>query len=205
MPATGPISYRPSKSSWGFPALNAGVVLMVTAIILSRLRKNSSRPDRGPGGLQAALVLAAGYADQPLLHDPTVERVRVRERRNRRQRDLRAAGPYSRPTHRDLPTAQHHFTGHRAGARRLAIRLMLVAGPADGRAIVFQHLLKHLEPRGDRELHQLRSGVDEQIYEGQVAWGLRCGLAQPIDCATLPFHGGSLSVRLAPRVWSPVV
>ena len=122
----------------------------------------------------------------------------------------RAASPHPRSTHLDLPATQHHLTRDRTGARRLAIRLMLVAGTAGGRAIIFQYLLQHLEPGRNGQFHQLRPRVDEEIHERQVALalGLQLGAADRL-CETfvswrLSFCEAHASGLVTSRITRPV-
>src|SRR5437762_5394387 len=76
---------------------------------------------------------------------------------------------------------------------------MLVAEPADRRAIVFKHRVEDLQTRDDGELHQLGTRIDEQINERQLALRVEIDLVRPIDCARLSLHGSSL-LRLSPRL-----
>src|SRR5262249_46433064 len=68
--------------------------------------------------------------------------------------------------------------------------------------ILFEHRFQHLQARPDRELEQLTARIDEQIDQRKVARRFNSGGTE--DCARLS-HGGSCSVRLSPRVWSPLV
>ncbi len=68
---------------------------------------------------------------------------------------------------------------------------MLVRRPADRCAIRFEHRLEHFQAGRGGELHQLGTGIDEEIDEGQMALEGRIDLVRPIDCARLSFHGGS--------------
>jgi hypothetical protein len=76
--------------------------------------------------------------------------------------------------------------------------LMLIARATDGRPIVFEHRLQDLQARGDREFHQLRTSLHEEIDEWQMALGEGIDLVRPIDCARLSFHGGSLLAGVRP-------
>ena len=48
---------------------------------------------------------------------------------------------------------------------------MLVPRAAEGRPIRFQHRAEDLQARGNGQFHQLGSGIDQEIDEGQVALG----------------------------------
>jgi hypothetical protein len=123
-------------------------------------------------------------------------------RLERRQGHLLAAGAHARPTHRDLPATEHHLTAHRAGARGAALDPVRIARSTQGRPILFQHEVQHLQARPDRELEQLGPGIDQQIDQREVSG--RFNSDRVSDYARL-LHGGSLSVRHSPRVWSPLV
>ena len=75
---------------------------------------------------------------------------------------------------------------------------MLVRRPADRCAIRFEHRLEHFQAGRGGELHQLGTGIDEEIDEGQMALEGRIDLVRPIDCARLSFHGGSCWRALRP-------
>jgi transposase len=70
--------------------------------------------------------------------------------------------------------------------------LVLIAGTADGRPIVFEHRLEDLQAGRDGELHQPGARIDEEINKGQMALNRGIDLVRPIDCGRLSFHGGSL-------------
>ena len=69
---------------------------------------------------------------------------------------------------------------------------MLIALTADRGPIVFEHRLKDLQARRNREFQQLGAGIHEEIDEGQMTLSEGIDLVRPIDCARLSFHGGSL-------------
>ena len=58
--------------------------------------------------------------------------------------------------------------------------------------------MQDLQAGRHRELHQLGTGIDQEIDEREVALGWGIDLVQPIDCARLSFHGGSLLAGLRP-------
>ena len=147
---------------------------------------------------QTTGVLTGGDPHQHLFDHTAIQRIAVGERLKGRQRDFGAiaAGPW--PANRHLPATQDDFARHRAGARRLARNLMLVPRTADRRSVFLEHRREHLQAGGDGELHQLRSRIDEQIDERQMALGLGITVVGLIDCARLSLHGGSLLAGLRP-------
>src|SRR5207237_7306272 len=94
-----------------------------------RTLAGAARLDVGPCRLQAAAVLPRRHADQHLLHDATIQRVRVRKCLKCRQRDFLAVGPHAWPADLHLSTAEHDLTRDRAGARRFTHLLVLVPWP----------------------------------------------------------------------------
>ena len=85
--------------------------------------------------LETARVLPRRHADEHLLDDATIQRILAGHRLKRRQRHFLAVGPDARPANRDLPAAEDDLARDRAGARRLPLRLMLIARAADRRPI----------------------------------------------------------------------
>jgi hypothetical protein len=51
---------------------------------------------------------------------------------------------------------------------RRSVCLMLVSRTADRPPILLQHRVQDLQTRVDREFHQLRAGIDEDIDEGKM-------------------------------------
>jgi hypothetical protein len=125
--------------------------------------------DVGAGGLQAATVLPRGDADEHLLDDAPIQRIGVGERLERRQRDFLALRPDAGPANLHFAPAEDDFTRDRPSARGRTLRLMLVPRAAEGCPIRFEHRAEDLQARGDGEVHQLGSCIDEEIDEGQMA------------------------------------
>ena len=75
---------------------------------------------------------------------------------------------------------------------------MLIPWAANGRPILLQHRVEHLESGRHGELHQLGTGIDEEIDEGQMALTRGIDLVRPIDYARLSLHGGSLLAGSCP-------
>jgi hypothetical protein len=119
--------------------------------------------------LEAAGVLARGHADQHLLDDAAIQRVGIGERLKGRQRELSALASDPRSSNRDFAPAEHHFAGHRTGARGDADGLMGIARPTDRGAILFHHHVQHLQLGPDRQLEELRACVDKHVNQGEMA------------------------------------
>ena len=88
-------------------------------------------------------ILAGRHADEHLVDDAPVQRVRVRERLGRGQRHLHAVAPHSGPTDRDFMPAQDDLARSMAGAIRVPGRLMRIPGATHGSPIFFEHRLEH--------------------------------------------------------------
>jgi len=104
-----------------------------------------------------------------LLHDPTIQRIGVGERAERRQADFFAVGSDSRPANLNLPTAEDDLTRDGPRSRGRPLGLMLIPRAADRRPIVFEHRVEHLQTGCDGEFHQLGACIDEEIDKGEVA------------------------------------
>ena len=154
--------------------------------------------------LQAARILAGRHADEHLLDDTAIQRIGLRHRLKRRQRDFAGRGAHAGARHRHLPAAEDDFAPDGPRAARGSIGLMRVPRATDGRAVLIEHRGKHAQARAHREFKQLRPGVDEQVDQRQMTHG-GIVLGNRTGYARLRFHGGSFSVRLTPRVWSPLV
>ena len=123
--------------------------------------------DSGRDRLQAPRVLAGRHAHQHLVDDAPIQRVRVRQGLECRQRDFPPVGAHARPLHGHLASAQHHFAGHRARAGLGTLGLMRVSGTAERRAVLLQHRVEHAEARADHQLEEFRFRVDQEFTERQ--------------------------------------
>jgi hypothetical protein len=112
-----------------------------------------------------------------------------------------AVGPHAGPPHGHLPAAEDDLAPHGAAARRPALGHMRIAR---AQTIVpsSSSIVSNPQSRTDRELEQLGARIHEQVNQREVAGRFNSGGTS--DCATL-LHGGSFSVRLSHRVWSPLV
>ena len=163
-----------------------------------RALARAPRLNLGARRFQAAAVLPRGNTDEHLLDDATIQRVGVGERLERRQRHLVAIRSDTWPANLHLASAQDHLTGDPPRARRRTLGLVLVPRAAEGRPIRFEHRGEDLQARRDGQFHQLGSGIDEEIDEGQVALGGGLDLVRLIDRARLSCHGGSLLAGFRP-------
>ena len=131
-------------------------------------------------------------ANEHLVDDTPIQRVRIRERPHGGQRHLRAIAPGARSTHRDLPSAQDNLTRRMPCAIGLARRLMRIPWPTDGGPILFQHGFEYLQARRDDQLLELGLRINKDIDQREVPWRRGYRLATARDCARLLLHGGSL-------------
>ena len=74
----------------------------------------------------------------------------------------------------------------------LALGLMRIPWPTDGRPVFFQHGLEHLQARRHDQLLELGLRINEDIDQRKVPWRRGYRLATARDCARLLLHGGSL-------------
>jgi hypothetical protein len=139
---------------------------------------------------------------QHLLDDPAIERVDVGHGLKRRQRDLVAVGAHPRPSHGDLPAAEHHVAADGPGARRTELGPVGIPRTAEHGAVLFQHRFQHLQARSHGQLEELSARIHQEIDQQKMAGRFNSGRVG--DCARL-LHGGSFAERRVASVWPPLV
>jgi hypothetical protein len=80
-----------------------------------------------------------------------------------------AGRAHSRPPDLHLTPAERDLTRDRPRAGGGALGLVRVSRPADRRSIRFEHRVQNFQTRRHGKLHQLSTGIDEEIDEGQMA------------------------------------
>ncbi len=115
---------------------------------------------------ETARILARRHAHEHLLDHATIQRILAGHRSKGGQRHFLAVGTHARPTKRHLAAPEHDLARDGAGSRGLSLHLMLIASPTDRRPIRFEHRFKDPQARGNSEVHQLGTGIDEEIDEG---------------------------------------
>ena len=160
-------------------------------------------PHRRRHRLQAPRIAPGGDAHQHLLDHAAIQRVDIGHRLERGQRHLLAVGPHARPAHRDLAAAEHHLTAHRAGPRGAALgddaHTAARRAPCDPLRASFP------TPSGPSGRRARTARSAHRPADRPAGGGGE--IQQRWDERTVRdfFMAAPLSVRLSPRVWSPLV